>query len=564
MPEINTDIGESLPSVLTENRPDADVMAEGEAQAAAVQSLEAEHAVAENPERRCADIKIWVEAECDYFGIEPKNDPVADQLTEILFAHEQTQFERGRADYDVTDEDRRRLDRVVERGYQTLAEDDETAILTEQAEVETTETAVLAEEAQAEAAETEEEAETTLKEEVATAGYREAVAELAGLPNTEIINRLLTDDKYKDVVPSSEVQRLESFVRIIAIADRVPEDAPLIRQRLNQLDMSQGVPDPVQFIQSAIFSSPDYNSGVSQATQDAIAAEFGITPTRPAQPRNATEMQTSLREGRGTREVTEIQEVEEPPGSGIFVEKEVVVGEEPIPFDEGDPLVLSAGNPRVVAYADPPGSENYRFVGEVDGAHPVAMRRMVPADGAFPAEDINNDMNEMLVDAVCRNHGLAGGVQGLMGLSDGTLGVATDIDSNALGRSDLTQGFIGMCLGENTTLGNRFLSGEEMSAIGREMRHLAPDGDFGAFNRMDAAASAQVMQAMFGEGDNEIVRNMARARDFINTGGAETPSYQNLYAQMYPDDAANGYARLRGIIGDDGMAMLDLNAVEAV
>ncbi|WP_147434292.1 hypothetical protein [Roseinatronobacter ekhonensis] len=324
------------------------------------------------------------------------------------------------------------------------------------------------------------------------------------------------------------------------------------------------MPDPVQFIQTAVFSSPDYNSGVSQATQDAIAAEFGITPTRPAQPRNASEMQTTLREGRGTRDITEIQEVEEPPGSGIFVEKEVVVGEEPIPFDEGDPLVLSAGNPRVVAYADPPGSENYRFVGEVDGANPVAMRRMVPSDGAFQAEDINNDMNEMLVDAVCRNHGLAGGVQGLLGLSDGTLGVATDIDSNALGRNDLTQGFIGMCLGENTTLGNRFLTGEEMAAIGSEMRHLAPDGDFGAFNRMDASTSAQVMQAMFGEGNNEIVRNMARARDFINTGGAETPSYQNLYAQMYPDDAANGYARLRGIIGGDGMAMLDLNAVETV
>ena len=562
MPEIGPGSSEIVPAVATSERPTEAVMADGEAAAAAVHDLEAEHAQAEDPERRCADIKIWVEAECDYFGIEPKNDPVADQLTEILFAHEQTQFERGRADYDVTDEDRRRLDRVVERGFVEQAHEElDTTLEAEDATLEVEDATLEVEDRALDLEETEAEAIAAEDAEVADQ-YTNTVREMraAGKTNTEIIAALANNE----AVPASERAKLQSFNRILSLASSVPADREIIAARINQMDMSQGVPDPVQFIQSAIFSSPDYNSGVSQATQDAIAAEFGITPTRPAQPRNATEMQTSLREGRGTQKITEMQEVEEPPGSGIFVEKEVVVGEEPIPFDEGDPLVLSAGNPRVVAYADPPGSENYRFVGEVDGANPVAMRRMVPSDGAFQAEDINNDMNEMLVDAVCRNHGLAGGVQGLLGLSDGTLGVATDIDSNALGRNDLTQGFIGMCLGENTTLGNRFLTGEEMAAIGSEMRHLAPDGDFGAFNRMDASTSAQVMQAMFGEGNNEIVRNMARARDFINTGGAETPSYQNLYAQMYPDDAANGYARLRGIIGGDGMAMLDLNAVETV
>ena len=168
-------------------------------------------------------------------------------------------------------------------------------------------------------------------------------------------------------------------------------------------------------------------------------------------------------------------------------------------------------------------------------------------------------MNEMLVDAVCRNHGLAGGVQGLLGVSDGTLGVATDIDSNAVGRTDVTQGFIGMCLGGNTTLGNRFLTGEEMASIGDEMRHFVPDGDFGAFNRMDATSSAQMMHALFGTGDSEMLQNMQRAQSFINTGGAETPSYQRLYALMYPDDAANGYARLRGIVGETGVAMLNLH-----
>ncbi len=535
MPEIGPNSGEIVPAVTMPDRPAEAVMAEGEATAAAVHDLEAEHAQVEDPERRCADIKIWVEAECDYFGIEPKNDPVADQLTDILFAYEQAQLERGRDDYDVTAEERRRLDRVVERGF----------IEQEHVKLDEAESA----EADLDEAEAAEDVE-------AADEYADIIREMKvkGKSNTEIIAELTNNE----AVPASERAKLRSFNRILNLAAAVPADREVIAARINQMDMSQGVPDPVRFIQTAIFSSPDFDSGVSQATQDAIAAEFGITPTRPDRPRNASEMQTTLREGRGTREIREIQTVEEPPGSGNFVEREVVVGEEPIPFEEGDPLVLSEGNPRVVAYPDPPGSDNYRFVGQVDGADPVAMLRNIPRHGAFPASAINNDMNEMLVDGVCRNHGLAGGLQGLLGISDGTLGVETDIDSNALGRTDLTQGFIGMCLGENTTLGGRFLTGDEMASIGREMRHLAPDGDFGAFNRMDATAAAQAMQAMFGVGNSEMLQNMNRAQAFINSGGVETPSYQNLYANMYPEDAANGYERLRGIIGDDGMAALNL------
>ncbi|MDO6730703.1 hypothetical protein Q4577_11790 [Marinovum sp. 2_MG-2023] len=332
-------------------------MAEGEAAAAVVHDLEADHARAEDPERRCADIKLWVEAEFDYFGVEPKNDPVADQLTEILFAHEQTQVERGRDDYDVTAEERRRLDRVVERGF----------VEQEQAEV------LDAEIAEAAALDVEEvRAETNADEDVETADrYADIIREMQaeGKSNTEIIAELANNE----AVPASERVKLQSFIRILDLAAAVPADREVIAARINQLDMSQGVPDPVQFIQTAIFSSPDYDNGVSQATQDAIAAEFGITPTRPARPRNASEMQTTLREGRGTREIREIQTVEEPPGSGNFVEREVVVGEEPIPFDPENPLVLST-TPPITVFPVSPGGAEHRVEGVVEGGEPVRLK----------------------------------------------------------------------------------------------------------------------------------------------------------------------------------------------
>lgn len=372
---------------------------------------ETAHLAAEEPEKTRIEIEIAVKTEWNYCGLEPCEES-AELATDIL-ADYQTTRQDSDPNYVLGEtENQDRLNWLVEQGVERrdreYAQDETEVVQASLEQSETVETTAIEADRAAEAAE-------TARVEATATSYQKAVNELAGRPNNEKIQVLLNDAR----VPEAYKEQLRAFNQIITIADQVPEDAPLIRQRINQLDMSQGVPDPVQFIQSAIFSSTDYDSGVSEATQNAIAAEFGITPTRPARPRNATEMQTTLREGRGTQEITEIQEVEEPPGSGIYVEREVVVGEEPIPFEEGDPLVLSASNPRVVAYPDPPGSQDFRFVGQVDGSDPVSMRRNIPADGAFPAEDINNDVNEVLVDAVYRNHGLAGGVQGLLGLSDG-------------------------------------------------------------------------------------------------------------------------------------------------
>jgi len=75
---------------------------------------------------------------------------------------------------------------------------------------------------------------------------------------------------------------------------------------------------------------------------------------------------------------------------------------------------------------------------------------------------------------------------------------------------------------------------------------------------MDPATTISLITAMFGSGKANIIANLERARPLINTGGAETPSYEALYDKMHPDDAENGYPRLRGIIGSDGLARLNL------
>jgi len=256
LPEIGGNASET-PST---RRPDAEAIADGEAAAAALHDLEASYALAEDPERRAADVKIWVENECDYFGIQPKDDPVADQLTALFCDHECKQHERGRQEYDVTQEEPRRLSRIIERG------------MTIEAEAATTD--ALDAEADAEDEQTADDEEFTETVEATAESYRAAVEELEGQPNTSKIQALIADER----VPEEYKEQLRAFSQIMTIADRVPADAPIVRQRINQLDLSQGVPDPAQFARSFLFDGPESHlkSGVSDATQGAIAAELGI------------------------------------------------------------------------------------------------------------------------------------------------------------------------------------------------------------------------------------------------------------------------------------------------
>lgn len=67
---------------------------------------------------------------------------------------------------------------------------------------------------------------------------------------------------------------LADFGKILSLA-QTPEDAAILERKISGVDFAS-MPDPVVFIQTEILKAPE----LSQATQEAIAREFKITPYR--------------------------------------------------------------------------------------------------------------------------------------------------------------------------------------------------------------------------------------------------------------------------------------------
>ncbi|MDO6730704.1 hypothetical protein Q4577_11795 [Marinovum sp. 2_MG-2023] len=166
-------------------------------------------------------------------------------------------------------------------------------------------------------------------------------------------------------------------------------------------------------------------------------------------------------------------------------------------------------------------------------------------------------MNEQMMNTVFRNSGMTGVLEHFHGRGDSSLGVSAETDFASLGQNDMTQSIMQAFMGENTTLGGRFLTNGDLNAFREGLLHLTPDGDLGAFNRMDPEVANGLMTAMFGSDRADIQANLDRARPFINTGGVESPNYLALYNNLYPEDAANGYPNLRAI-GGRGADLLNL------
>jgi len=289
-----------------------------------------------------------------------------------------------------------------------------------------------------------------------------------------------------------------------------------------------------------------------------VEAQLGIQLREVERPNNATELQASLREGRGTERVqVGTETVEEPPGSGNWVEQPIYE-DQVIPFTPQDKLMLST-NPAVGLYPDPPGSTNYRVEGEVTGADPIRFEVDIPANGAIPEAYINREFNKALITANFHNSGLRGAMEFLATGVDATVPMSTDTGRSAIGQNDVLQKVFEVFHGVNFPLEGRFATQAELQSSQNDLRWLAIDGDLGPTNQINPALSVSLMRAVFGNSQDEITGSLSRAQSVINTGGAEAPSIQRLYQALHPDDAANGYPRLRSIIGDQGMALLELS-----
>lgn len=276
-------------------RPLVQVVADGNvAQQARIQT-EAAHQAQEEPEKSRAEILVAVQTEWDYFGQVPKNDQTAENVTDILVAY---QAERQAVDPDYVLGKKEKLEKltlVVQQGLEIRQTD----------KTETSEVANKIEERSVKEEIDAEKKEAVVQTDKSLKDYQDLLAspELKGLSNTQRIAALLKPENI-DKVPASERLKLQAFNRILAIADAVPEDGAIIRERLNKADFSQGVPSPQAFVRWAIFDSPDsqISSGISDATQEAIAAELGID--RPElSVVTGSEMNDVFDKGVGTRTV---------------------------------------------------------------------------------------------------------------------------------------------------------------------------------------------------------------------------------------------------------------------
>lgn len=303
----------------------------------------------------------------------------------------------------------------------------------------------------------------------------------------------------------------------------------------------------------AVNASEDLSETEKQTLREVV----GVT-LNDHHPTNATELQRALREGRGTERVqVGTETVEEPPGSGNWVERPVYE-ERVLPYNEADRLVLSQ-SPLVTMFPDPPGSDTYRVEGQIADAAPIGFETQVPAEGALPEAEIHQRMNQHLLDSVFSNAGLNGAMEYLSLRQDATLGGSADTNGRSIGQGDVLQNILQAFSGYSIDVNSRFMTETDLANITPDLRWLTIDGDFGHANQNDPALTVGLMSAVFGDTATDINTNLRRANQFINAGGAEAPSYQALYAGMYPADAANGYPRLRGIIGDDAFAQLGLD-----
>ena len=117
--------------------------------------------------------------------------------------------------------------------------------------------------------------ETKLDQKAQTkANYQAATDQLKadGKSNVEMVLALANNPD----VPVTERAKLQAFRTIINIAQTTPADAKIITERLNRQNFSDGIPEPESFVYWAIFDSPNVPSGVSEATQEAIATKLGI------------------------------------------------------------------------------------------------------------------------------------------------------------------------------------------------------------------------------------------------------------------------------------------------
>jgi len=191
-----------------------------------------------------------------------------DGTNSVLYDYE-VKKRASKPDFDVTSLSPKKLARLLSRKFETEAS--ETKVIDRNE----AEAQVNAEELEARSELVDDKEEEAESSEDKAEGYEAFVQSLAG-SNVDKISAMLASHH----VPEAEKAKLRAFQAILDIAAAVPEDHQIVRSRLNAVDFSRSIPSPRSFATWAIFDSTNAPTGISEATQNAVAASLGIKRNR--------------------------------------------------------------------------------------------------------------------------------------------------------------------------------------------------------------------------------------------------------------------------------------------
>ena len=288
MPETPERLGSALPSPEQPKRSLEDIAAERETGMANVSARQAE---AVSFDDRCAAIgdclmDIYAGGDEIAAKLEPYIDEgrFPDEAATALAEYEAGKRDR-RPDYDITAKPPKFIALTLRKAFE--AQEKTTILATE--EQETTAVEVIRTGEQAETLQTVIDAERVADERAAEAT---AVDDMEDEKSAEALRQGFFE-AHKDSDPfelleaaaaspdlsEAERDRAATFLRIRSLA-QTEEDAALVTKASEAQNFSSGMPDPVRFIHAEIFSSPDHDTGFSDAMQEALAAEFKIPKER--------------------------------------------------------------------------------------------------------------------------------------------------------------------------------------------------------------------------------------------------------------------------------------------
>jgi len=205
----------------------AEVTEEGQQRQQVIADLHQAETAASQADREAA-IQAFI-VENDFLGFDPKDDGMMEALTTILLRRE-TLYRKRSADFDICTRPVEYLRTVAIRAGMKA---DESA---------------------------------------KTEDYQSVIESLKGKSGREILTILSTHE----ATPAVENEKANQYLRLLSpqlVSNE--QDRALIQSRVDTLDFSAGVPDPIRFIQTTLFTEPT----LSRETKQAIATEFGLSPT---------------------------------------------------------------------------------------------------------------------------------------------------------------------------------------------------------------------------------------------------------------------------------------------